>query len=115
MQPKASLLSGLNPSASMAGKGQSMLGASQRGLAQQQQNQQLGLQEMQQNSQLRQQQASQNAQATQNRTQESLANAQALGRQQAFNTSMGYDYAKLQKGQRMAWKQAALNALAGDL
>lgn len=92
-----------------------MAGAAQRGMAQQQTNQQLGLQEMQQNSQLRQQQASTNAQANQNRMQESVATDQSLGRQQAFRTQMGYDYARLGKSQRMAWKQAALNSLTRDM
>jgi hypothetical protein len=115
MQPKKSMLSGLNPSASMAGKGAAMSGAADLGMAQQQQQQQLGVQAMQQNSQLRQQQASNAAQGRQNRMQQALGNSQLLNRQALFDTNMRFDYAKLRKGQRMAWKQAALNGLTREL
>lgn len=110
------LLGGLRSSnAAQAARGQSMAGAAQLGMQQQQANQQLGLQAMQQDSQLRQQNAANQTQRLQNNMQERLGGEQLANRQNVFDTNMSYDYRKLQKSKGMAWKQAALNAFAQEL
>lgn len=109
--PQQSLLSGLRAkgTAGQAAKGQAMAAAANAEMGREQQNQQFGVQQMQQESQLRQQDAANKQRATGNRLQEGLQQDALGSRKKVFDMGLGYDYARLRKQQKMAWKQAAFN------
>lgn len=108
-----SLLSGLRSKSPYA-KGLAMQSASELNMAREQANQKAGVQQMQTESEQRQQSNRNSAQAASNASQERTQASQLATRQSAFNIGMGFDYAALQRGQRLKLQQALINGLARD-
>lgn len=116
-KPKTGLLGGLrttNPNVSAFAKGQAMAGQAALGMERAKGAQEMGVQQMQQDSQLRQQEGQNKAQRAGNESQQRIAEGDLDSRRSVFDTSMAYDYAGLQKRNRLNFQQALINGMARD-
>jgi hypothetical protein len=115
--PSSRLLGGLSKkgAAGQAAYGQAMASAAGLNMDRAQKNQQLGVQQMQQQSELSQADSRNKMNALGNQSQERMQQAGLDSRRRVFNTSMGFNYAGLQKQKQLNFQQSMLQNLMRDL
>lgn len=113
-KPSGGLLGGLssNPNVGAFAKGRRMENAAGLGLDNAQQSQKAALEQMQQDSGLRQQRAANAADRAANESQERMQQSNLRSQGAVFDTSMGFDYAALQKRRNLDLQQSLLNGIA---
>jgi hypothetical protein len=113
-KPAGGLLGGLskNPNVSAYAKGRQMENAAALGFENAQRSQKADVDQMQQESSQRQLRSSNAASQAANQSQERIAASNANTRSSVFDTSMGFDYAALQKRRNLDLQQALLNGVA---